>query len=187
MRITAGQFKGRKLVAPEGQTTRPTSDRAREAIFNILNHAAWATPLARARVMDVFAGSGALGLEALSHGAAFCLFVEIDFAARGAIRDNCEALGVMGATRIHRRDATQLGLRPGGDDECFDLVFMDPPYSKGLGEQAIASLKAGNWLSKDAIIVYERAASEGNFNTDVCEIIHTKTYGVAEVLFLKIK
>jgi hypothetical protein len=91
MRIVSGALKGRSLAAPPGQGTRPTSDRARQAVFNILEHAAWAPPLAGARVIDLFAGSGALGFEALSRGAAFCLFVETDAAARGVIRDNAEA------------------------------------------------------------------------------------------------
>ncbi|MEI9905847.1 MAG: 16S rRNA (guanine(966)-N(2))-methyltransferase RsmD [Asticcacaulis sp.] len=145
---------------PDGRTTRPTSDRAREAVFNILAHADWAPALDGARIMDVFAGSGALGFEALSRGAAFCLFVETDEAARGAIRDNVETFGLFGTTRVHRRDATQLGVRPGGDAEAFDLVFLDPPYRKGLGEKALDCLASGNWLSKDAIIVFERAADE---------------------------
>ncbi|HYE42706.1 MAG TPA: RsmD family RNA methyltransferase, partial [Caulobacteraceae bacterium] len=113
MRIVAGRFKGRALVAPEGQGTRPTSDRARQAVFNILEHAPWSAGLHDARVIDLFAGSGALGLEALSRGAAFCLFVETDEAARGAIRENMDAFGLFGAARVHRRDATDLGVRPG--------------------------------------------------------------------------
>lgn len=99
MRIVAGSLKGRSIVAPEGQGTRPTSDRARQAVFNVLEHAAWAEPLAGARVLDLFAGSGALGFEAISRGAAFCLFVETDDAARGAIRENVDAFSLFGQTR----------------------------------------------------------------------------------------
>ena len=117
MRIVSGALKGRNLVAPPGQVTRPTSDRARQAVFNILEHAAWAPPLAGARVIDLFAGSGALGFEALSRGAAFCLFVETKAAARGTIRDNAEAFALFGRTRIHRRDATDLGVRETGAGE----------------------------------------------------------------------
>src|SRR5690606_32303171 len=113
VRIVSGEFRGKALVAPEGQGTRPTSDRARQAIFNILEHAAWAPELDGVRVIDLFAGSGALGFEALSRGAAFCLFVETDDAARGAIRQNVEAMHLFGRTRVHRRDATALGTRPG--------------------------------------------------------------------------
>ncbi|MDI7774921.1 16S rRNA (guanine(966)-N(2))-methyltransferase RsmD [Asticcacaulis sp. EMRT-3] len=187
MRIVGGDYKGRSLVTPEGRQTRPTSDRAREAVFNVLAHADWAPPIAGARVMDAFAGSGALGLEAMSRGAAFCLFVETDEAARGAIRDNIETFGLFGTSRIHRRDATQLGARPGAIAEVFDLVFLDPPYRKGLGEKALAGLIDGKWLSDEAVIVFERAADEDNFVTDVWDILNTKTYGAAQVLFLKQK
>ncbi len=187
MRIVGGDLRGRNLVTPEGRTTRPTSDRAREAIFNILNHAEWAPNLSGARVMDVFAGSGALGFEALSRGGAFCLFVETDDAARGAIRDNIEAFGLFGSTRVHRRDATQLGVRPGSAGEAFDLVFLDPPYHKGLGEKALDCLIAGNWLTENATIVFERGVDEGDFATEVWEIANTKIYGAAQVLFLKQK
>jgi 16S rRNA (guanine966-N2)-methyltransferase len=187
MRIVGGDYKGRALTTPDGRNTRPTSDRAREAIFNILAHAGWAPDLDGARVMDVFAGSGALGFEALSRGASFCLFVETDEAARGAIRDNVETFGLFGRTRVHRRDATQLGQRPGAQAEAFDLVFLDPPYYKGLGEKALDCLKTGGWLSENAIIVFERGVDEGDFATDVWEKINTKIYGAAQVLFLKQK
>jgi 16S rRNA (guanine966-N2)-methyltransferase len=187
MRIVGGDFRGRSLVTPDGRTTRPTSDRAREAVFNVLSHADWAPNLSGARVMDVFAGSGALGFEALSRGAAFCLFVETDDAARGAIRDNVEAFGLFGITRVHRRDATQLGQRPGSAGEAFDLVFLDPPYHKGLGERALDCLIQGNWLAENATIVFERGADEGDFATEVWEIVNTKNYGAAQVLFLKQK
>jgi 16S rRNA (guanine966-N2)-methyltransferase len=187
VRIVGGKFKGRSLVTPDGQNTRPTADRAREAIFNILAHAEWAPNLEGARVMDVFAGSGALGFEALSRGADFCLFVETDEAARGAIRDNVETFGLFGTTRVHRRDATQLGVRPGSQAEAFDLVFLDPPYRKGLGEKALEALVSGNWLSENAIIVFERAVDEDDFVTDMWQKINAKTYGAAQILFLQQK
>ena len=135
MRIVSGQFRGKAIAAPPGEATRPTSDRARQAVFNILEHAAWAPELHGARVIDVFAGSGALGLEALSRGASFCLFVETDDAARGAIRENIDAMHLFGVTRVHRRDATDLGPRPASAGEPFNIVFLDPPYAKGLGEK----------------------------------------------------
>ena len=116
MRIVAGQFRGRAIVAPEGQGTRPTSDRARQAVFNVIEHASWGRNLDGARVIDLFAGSGALGFEALSRGAAFTLFVETDDGARGAIRDNMEAFGLFGVCRVHRRSAVDLGVRPGSSD-----------------------------------------------------------------------
>jgi len=189
MRIIAGAYRGRALVAPEGQATRPTSDRARQAVFNVLEHAAWAPGLAGLRVIDLFAGSGALGLEALSRGAAFCLFVETDPAARGAIRDNVEALGakgeLFGRTRIHRRDATDLGPRPAGDGAPFDLAFLDPPYARGLGERALASLAADGWLKPGAICVFERGASEPVPATPEFEALDDRRYGAARVHVLK--
>ncbi len=185
MRIVAGQYKGKAIIAPEGQATRPTSDRARESVFNILQHAPWAQPLAGARALDLFAGSGALGLEAISRGAAFCLFVETDEAARGAIRDNIEALGLFGCTRIHRRDATDLGPRPSSAGPPFDLVFLDPPYAKGLGERALAELAAHGWLKPEAILVYERGAGEAAIRPNGYEVLDERAYGAARVLFLK--
>ncbi len=185
MRIAAGKLKGRAIVAPEGQGTRPTSDRARQAIFNVLEHAAWAEPLQGARVMDLFAGSGALGFEAMSRGAAFALFVETDEDARGAIRDNADAYGVMGATRVHRRSATDLGVRPGSDGEAFDLAFLDPPYGKGLGEQALARLIEGNWLKPGATVVFERGSDEPEIETSGYARLDARDYGAARVLFLR--
>lgn len=184
MRIVAGRFKGKALIAPDGQGTRPTSDRARQAVFNILEHAAWAPSLTGARVIDLFAGSGALGLEAVSRGAAFCLFVETDAEARGAIRDNVEAFGLFGATRIHRRDATDLGQKPAADGAPFDLAFIDPPYAKGLGPKAVAALAEGGWLSPDALIVLEVGTSEATPDTPGFEVIDERVYGAAKVLFL---
>ena len=131
MRIIAGTFRGRSITAPKGAATRPTADRTRESVFNLLAHRQDLT-FEGARVIDLFAGSGAFGLEALSRGAGFCLFVETDAAARGAIRDNIEALGLFGATRIHRRSATDLGIKPSGLGDPFTLAFLDPPL-KELG------------------------------------------------------
>ena len=185
MRIVGGKFKGRALVTPDGQNTRPTSDRAREAIFNILAHADWAPNLEGARVMDVFAGSGALGFEALSRGAAFCLFVETDEAARGAIRENVDAMGLFGRTRVHRRDATQLGQRPGADGPAFDLAFLDPPYGRGLGETALAKLAAGGWLAPGAVAVFERGADEAPLTAPGFEQLDARDYGAARVWFLR--
>lgn len=184
MRIVGGRFKGRPISAPPGRDTRPTGDRAREAVFNILEHAPWSAGLEGRRVLDLFAGSGALGVEAMSRGAAFALFVETDAAARGAIRDNIEALGLFGTTRLHRRDATDLGLKPAGLGEPFDLVFLDPPYGHGLGERALARLKPGGWITDDALIVFECAAEETPSTPDF-ETIDTRTYGAAKVLFLR--
>ena len=186
MRIVAGSLKGRSLVAPEGQGTRPTSDRARQAIFNVLEHAGWARPLAGLRVMDLFAGSGALGFEAMSRGAVFCLFVETDDEARGAIRENGDAFGIMGATRVHRRSALDLGGRPGSDGEAFDLAFLDPPYRMGMGEQALLRLLEGNWLKPGGVVVLERGSDEPEIDTPGYERLDARDYGAARVLFLRV-
>lgn len=185
MRIVAGSLKGRAITAPEGQNTRPTSDRARQAIFNVLEHAAWAEPLDGARVIDLYAGSGALGYEAISRGAAFALFVEIEDEARGAIRENADAWGLMGRTRVHRRSATDLGVRPGSAGEAFDIAFLDPPYRKGLGEQTLARLLEGNWLKPGATVVFERGSDEPEIETPGYERLDARDYGAARVLFLR--
>lgn len=184
MRIVGGKFKGRAITAPPGRDTRPTADRARESLFNILEHATWSPGIAGRRVLDLFAGSGALGFEAMSREAAFALFVETDAAARGAIRDNIEALGLFGTTRIHRRDATNLGLKPAGLGDPFDLVFLDPPYHQGLGERALPQLREGGWIIGDACIVFECAADENPHVTGF-EMLVERQYGAAKVLFLK--
>lgn len=184
MRIVGGKFKGRALVAPAGRTTRPTSERAREAVFNILAHASWSPGLEGRRVLDLFAGAGALGFEALSRGAAFALFVDTDADARGAIRQNIEALGLFGASRLHRRDATDLGVKPAGLGGPFDLVFLDPPYGKGLGEAALARLGPGQWIAPAALIVFECGADETP-STPGFETLDARDYGAAKVLFLR--
>lgn len=151
MRIVGGDNRGVALVAPKGDATRPTSDRLRETIFNIIAHR-YAEQLEGGRVLDLFAGSGAMGLEAISRGAAFALFVENAIAARGALRTNIDALKAVGRTRVWRRDATKLGDCP---VPPFDLVFCDPPYGHGLGERALAGAAAGGWLAPAALAVLE--------------------------------
>jgi len=184
MRIVAGQHKGRPIQAPDTNATRPTSDRARESLFNVLAHADWAPPLDGARVMDVFAGSGALGLEAVSRGAGFCLFVDTAAAARASIRQNIETLGLFGVTRIHRRDATKLGDIPAGLGRPFSIVFLDPPYRKNLITPCLESLRTGDWLAGDALIVVEAAADE---NPDFAgfSVISDRSTGAAKVWFVK--
>jgi 16S rRNA (guanine966-N2)-methyltransferase len=181
MRIVGGNFRGRSLTGPKSQGIRPTSDRTRESIFNILAHA-YGDPVEGARVLDLFAGTGALGLEALSRGAAFALFVEDGAEARALIRQNIEALGTAGISRIFRRDATKLG--EAHPNEPFSLVFLDPPYGKGLAEKALASARAGGWLTPDALIVVEE--TKGAFAApDGFEEIERRGYDDTEVVFLK--
>jgi 16S rRNA (guanine966-N2)-methyltransferase len=156
MRIVGGRLRGRALAAPKSQAIRPTADRLREALFNILVHA-YGDPVTGARVLDLFAGTGALGLEALSRGAAFALFIDDGAEARALLRENVAALGLGGVTRIFRRDACKLG--PAHPIEPFSLAFLDPPYGRGLAEAALASARAGGWLTPAALIVVEEAAS----------------------------
>ena len=186
MRIVGGTLKGRTIRTPDGRGTRPTLDRARESIFNILTHAEWAPPLEHARVIDAFAGSGALGFEAISRGGAFCLFVETEAAARGCIRDNVEAYQLFGVTRIHRRSATDLGAKPAGLGAPFDLVFMDPPYGQGLVPLALEQLIRGQWLAADAIAVVETGADEDRPEAPGWILLDERLYGAARVSFLRV-
>lgn len=155
MRIVGGALRGRALSAPRSQAIRPTSDRLRESVFDILAHR-FDDPVTDANVIDVFAGTGALGFEAISRGAKRALFVDEGSEARALLRSNIEALGLGGVTRIFRRDATKLGAAPPG--ESFSLAFLDPPYGKGLAERALASLIDGGWLAPQAMVVVEEAA-----------------------------
>jgi 16S rRNA (guanine966-N2)-methyltransferase len=182
MRIVGGALRGRTLAAPKSQAIRPTADRLREALFNILVHA-YGDPVGGARVLDLFAGTGALGLEAISRGAAFALFVDDDAAARALIRENVAALGLGGVTRIFRRDATRLGAAH--PVEPFSLVFLDPPYGKGLSEQALVSARAGGWLANDALIVVEEAADAGFTPPDGFAELERRRYDDTEVIFLR--
>lgn len=187
MRIISGRLKGRTLKAPDNRATRPTADRTRETLFNILAHAEWAPEFDGARVIDLFAGSGALGFEAMSRGAAFCLFVETDFAARGAIRENAEALGLLGNTRIHRRSSLDLGPKPAGLGTPFELAFLDPPYAQDLGGRAIVQLSEGGWLASGALIVLELGAGEAV--PPECErvgrLLAVRETGPAQLVFLR--
>lgn len=155
MRIVGGKHKGHSLAAPKGQATRPTSDRVREAIFNILAHGIADFELEGTRVLDLFAGTGALGLEALSRGARFCQFVDDSTEARGLIARNADSLGLIGQCKIWRRDATRLG--PCAPAPPFDLIFADPPYDKGLAAKALATLVEGGWIAPGGIVVVEES------------------------------
>ena len=179
MRIIAGRFKGKTIDAPKGLGTRPTSDRVRESLFNVLEHGAPRLDFAGVRVLDLFAGSGALGLEALSRGARYALFIHDDTGARAAMRRNIEALGLTGVTKIWRRDATRLG--PVGTMSPFDLVFCDAPYGKGLGTRALESALDGGWLAPDAVAVLEERAGEPADWPQGLEEIDRRRYGDTEI------
>ncbi len=181
MRVVAGSLRGRALAAPKDERTRPTSDRVREAVFNILAHGAAHVELQGARVLDLFAGTGALGIEALSRGAAFSLFVEEEPNARALIRTNIEAFGLTGQTKIFRRDATDMG--PSAQMGSYGLVFLDPPYGLGLGERALTSIANGGWLDPGAIIVLEeRKDVVIAFPAGFAEL-ETRTWGDTQVMF----
>ncbi len=184
MRIVAGKFKGRSIEAPAGKNTRPTTDRVRESLFNLMAHNADMPDVEGARVIDLFAGSGALGFEALSRGAVFCLFVEIAAGARGIIRENIEAFQLFGITRIHRRSATDLGPKPNGVGDPFNLVFLDPPYGQQLVEPALRQLEKGNWLTDDAVAVIE-SPEEEEYVRDGWDQLDTRVYGDTRITILK--
>lgn len=185
MRITAGELKGRALVAPRDATIRPTSDKVRQAIFNLLEHHPKLDefPLPGVRVIDLYAGTGALGLEALSRGAGYCLFVDNSTAGRALIRQNIENLGLTGKTKIWRRDATQLGhldtLAP------FALAFLDPPYRQQLIEPALASLYGGGWLLPGAVIAAESDENETVVPPSGYDVIDRRIYGGTAVTLLR--
>lgn len=179
MRIVGGERKGTHLVAPKGDATRPTSDRLRETIFNIVFHR-FGELLDGGRVLDLFAGSGAMGLEALSRGAAFALFVENGVAARGALRSNIDALAAAGRTRVWRRDATKLGDCP---VPAFGLVFCDPPYGRGLGELALVSAAAGGWVAPGGLAVLEERQGAMPETVDGWERVDLRTAGESAIGF----
>jgi 16S rRNA (guanine966-N2)-methyltransferase len=179
LRIVGGRLRGRVLKAPESRAIRPTSDRLRESIFDILIHA-YGDPIAGARVIDLFAGSGALGLEALSRGAVFALFVDDGAEARALLRANIEALALGGATRVFRRDATKLGDAPAR----HSLAFLDPPYGKGLASPALAALVEGGWLAPGAVVVVEEEARAGIAAPDALRLVEERAYGDTKITML---
>jgi 16S rRNA (guanine966-N2)-methyltransferase len=185
MRITGGKLGGRRLVAPDDIRVRPTSDRIRQAIFNMLLHRDFGIgfTLDGAAVLDLFAGTGALGIEAISHGARWCLMVDDSADSRAIQRENVEALGLTGATKIWRRDATDLGPMGPSANGPFDLVFLDPPYRKELIPKALVSLAAGGWLTSKALIVAETDAKE-ELDTPGLTLIEERDYGETKVRFL---
>ncbi|MCO5158995.1 MAG: 16S rRNA (guanine(966)-N(2))-methyltransferase RsmD [Aquamicrobium sp.] len=180
MRIVGGSLRGRPLAAPRSDSIRPTSDRTREAVFNVIAHT-WPERLDGARVLDLFSGTGALGLEALSRGAAQCLFIEESAEGRGLIRTNIEEFGLQGRAKIFRRDAARLGEV--GTIAPFDLVFADPPYGKGLAERALQSALAGGWLTADALVIVEEAAASPFQPVEGLALIERREWGDTSVTF----
>ena len=185
LRIVGGRHRGRSIAAPEGQATRPTSSRAREALFNILAHAQWrpdgTSPLIDARVLDAFAGTGALGIEALSRGAAHATFLDSEAGVVKLIGENLRKLGETANARVVRGDATRP---PPGRDAC-DLVFLDPPYRSGLALPALAALTAAGWVAPGAIVTIELAHNEDLVPPDGFEAIDERRYGAARLVILR--
>ncbi len=184
MRIVAGAHRGRTLVAPKGHSTRPTADRTRQALFNVLEHATWSPGLEDARVADLFAGSGALGLEALSRGATFCRFIDTDPEAMSAIGDNIATLRLGDRAEVGQADAARLAPLE-AEAPPFDLVFLDPPYAKSLAEPALAGLASGRWLADEALVVVERGAGEPDLEAPGFAVLDTRSWGAARVWFLR--
>ena len=183
MRVVGGRLKGRNIAAPASRDIRPTADRLRESVFNILVHA-YDNPIDGARVLDLFAGTGALGIEAVSRGAAFALFVDNGAEARALLRNNVEALALGGVSKVYRRDATDLG--PAHPVEPFSLAFLDPPYGKGLAEKALASLRDGGWLVPGALVVVEEAKAAGFAAPEGFEELERRAYDDTEFVFLRV-
>ncbi len=186
MRIVGGRFKGRMIAAPEGDggiaRLRPSSDRLREAVFNLLAHGGY-PDLNGARVLDLFAGTGAMGLEALSRGAARVQFVDEGAEARALLRRNIEAFDVIGETKIYRRDATRLGPNRSGG---FGFLFLDPPYHKGLGDDAVLSALDGGWLAPGAVIIHETHTDETPATEKRLSTVDERRYGKCKVTISRV-
>jgi 16S rRNA (guanine966-N2)-methyltransferase len=182
MRVIGGRLKGRNIASPATQAIRPTQDRLREALFNILMHA-YENPMLDARVLDLFAGTGALGIEAVSRGAMFTLFVDNGSEARALLRNNVEALGLGGTTKVYRRDATDLG--PAHPVEPFSLVFLDPPYRMKLAEKSLTSLSDGRWLTPGALAVVEESKDAAFVAPEGFEELERRAYDDTEFTFLR--
>ncbi len=182
MRIISGRNKGLALASPRSQAIRPTSDRLRETIFNIIAHR-YPEALDGARVLDLFAGTGALGIEALSRGARSALFVDTSAEARALTRRNLEAAGAMGFARISKRDATHLG--PAGAQGGFTLAFLDPPYGKSLLPRALSGLGRGGWLAAGAILVAEESAEAETGPLAGYDRIDHRVVGDSQIIVLK--
>jgi 16S rRNA (guanine966-N2)-methyltransferase len=184
VRIVGGEFRGRTLATPRSSDIRPTADRTRESLFNIMSHS-YPEALEGTRVLDLFAGTGAVGLEALSRGCRQALFVEQGVEGRGLLRVNIEALGLQGRAKIFRRDATDLG--PVGTMEPFHLVFADPPYAKGLGESAIEAAAAGGWLVPGALVVLEERADVRLQLSAAFEPLDVRAFGDTRMHFYRFR
>ena len=186
MRIVGGRFKGRAISGPKGDgglaRLRPSSDRLREAVFNLIAHGDY-PDLDGARVLDLFAGTGAMGLEALSRGASRVQFIDDGAESRALLRQNIETFEVIGETKIYRRDATRLGTNRG---DPFNFLFLDPPYHKSLGEKAIVSALDGGWLAAGAIVIHETHAEETPETEKRLSPIDERRYGICKLTISRV-
>ena len=183
MRVVGGRLRSRPIAGPRSDSVRPTSDRLREALFNILTHS-YSDPVTGARVLDLFAGTGALGIEAISRGADYALFVDDGVEARALLRNNVESLGLGGVTRIFRRDASRLG--PAHPLDPFSLIFLDPPYGQGLAEKSLVSARDGGWLMPEALLVVEEAVGAGFKAPDGFTELERRRYDDTEFSFIRL-
>jgi len=189
MRIIGGQFRGKRLAAPGAvgggaAHLRPTADRVRESLFNLLAHGVYREPPPPegCRVLDLFAGTGALGLEALSRGAERVVFVDDHAPSRALMRENVEALGVTGQTKIWRRDATRLGPCRGAP---FDLIFADPPYGGGLGGKALEAAHDGGWIAPGATVVVELGSDDPLPQASWLTLVDRRRYGDTQIAIFR--
>jgi 16S rRNA (guanine966-N2)-methyltransferase len=189
VRVTGGKFGGRTLEGPKDLRVRPTSDKVRQAVFNIIAHHDFGTGfvLEGARVIDLFAGTGAMGIEAVSRGASYCLFVDEAAESRALLRTNVEALQLTGNSKIWRRDATKLGAPSPGAGGPFELALLDPPYRKNLIAPALVSLVEEGWLAANALIVTESAADEAVMEFGALTKLDERAYGDTRVTFMTMK
>lgn len=182
MRIISGRQRATKLSSPEGETTRPTSDRARESLFSILSSGKWQDILKQGRIADIYAGTGSFGLEALSRGASFCSFIETDKNALDCLRQNIENCH----QRINTRVVTQSALHPAKATLPYDVVFIDPPYGKDLSGQTLDVLVQANWIDHDSLIIVQMHPKEDLDLADTYRGIDERRYGAGKFLFLEL-
>lgn len=182
MRIVGGEFRGRTLATPKSSAIRPTIDRTRESLFNIIGHV-YPEAIEGARVIDLFAGTGAVGLEALSRGCRSALFVENSVEGRGLLWENIEQFGLHGRARILRRDATKLGGV--GTIEPFHFLFADPPYGQGLVEAALGAAHDGGWLLPGALVVVEERADVTLSVDPIFSLLEQRLFGDTKMHFFR--